>query len=93
MKYESEEESGYWRRVNKGCGVLAPAGKQKDRAIFTSRQKGTWGGRATTGEKRVSALVIRILIQAVPKDIKRLAREKDVPSNKRGGIPFHVTGA
>lgn len=70
--------------MSKGCGVLAPAGKHKDRAIFRSRQKGIWGGRARTGEKRVSALVIRISIQAVPKDIERLDREKDVPSKKGG---------
>lgn len=77
--------------MSKGSGVLAPAGKQKDRAIVRSRQKGIWGRRARTGEKRVSALVIRISIQVVPKDIKRLAREKDVPNNK-GGLPFPCAG-
>lgn len=39
MKYESEEESGCCGQVSKGGGVLAPAGKRKDRAIFRSRQK------------------------------------------------------
>lgn len=33
MKYESEEESGYSKRVSKGCGVLAPAGKHKQRNL------------------------------------------------------------
>lgn len=88
---ESEEESGYWRRVSKGCWVLAPAGKHKDRAIFRSRQKGIWGGRARTGEKRVSALLISISIQAVPKDIKRLAREKMFQVTKEGH-PFLCDG-
>lgn len=32
----------------------------------------------------MSVLVIRISIQAVPKDVQRLAREKDVPNNKGG---------